>query len=349
MAYKKLIKVSNVCQLLDKSKYPATTTKEGITWTNNGDGTFTVNGTAESGSGLRLDTFYIEGNRTYLMAGCPEGGGAGKYFMFDGYSKLSSDVGSGTIKTVSGSDRTLCSPILYVVAGQTVSNLVFKPQLFDLTEIYRAGNEPTTVEEFRQDFPEEMYDYSPHCWLTSYKRVFVTGGGKYLTSYQRNLTCKTKNLFDISKVLSSDIANGSILERGSNYFIVQGDISDSPGTSAYSNGWFRPLHNHNSPNSMYLKAGVVTVSAYFTVLKDNSVSGSVANIYLYGAAAFTPLYSSLPPVGVKTLRSKTFTIPEGKEGFYLPVFTLNSSKIRIENIQVEYGDTATDYVPYGHL
>ena len=35
-------------QLLDKSKYPATTTKNGVTFTNNGDGTITVNGTAGS-------------------------------------------------------------------------------------------------------------------------------------------------------------------------------------------------------------------------------------------------------------------------------------------------------------
>ena len=350
MAYKKLIKVSNVCQLLDKSKYPAITTIKGVTFTNNGNGTITASGTSESGSGFRLDTFYIEGNRTYLMTGCPEGGGVSKYFMFDGYSKLGSDLGSGIIKTVSGSDRTLCSPILYIVTGQTVSNLTFKPQIFDLTEMYGAGHEPTTVEQFRQDFPEEMYDYSPHCWLTSYKRVFMTGGGNYLTSYQRNLTCKTKNLFDISKVLSSDIANGSILERGSNYFIVQGNISDTPGTSSYYNGWFRPLFNYSSPNNLYLKArDIITISADYTVLEDNSVSGSYANIYLYGAKNLAELMSAFPTVGVKTRRSITYTIPDGGDGYYYLVFTLNSSKIKIENIQVELGDTATDYVPYGHL
>ena len=42
-SYKKLLKVSDVCQLLDKSKYPATQTINGVTFTNNGDGTITVN------------------------------------------------------------------------------------------------------------------------------------------------------------------------------------------------------------------------------------------------------------------------------------------------------------------
>ena len=50
MAYKKLIKVSNVCQLLDKSKYPATRTINGVTFTNNGDGSFIIDGTASADS-----------------------------------------------------------------------------------------------------------------------------------------------------------------------------------------------------------------------------------------------------------------------------------------------------------
>ena len=144
--------------LLDKSKFPATQTIKGITWTNNGDGTITANGTAESGSGFRLDTFYIEGNKTYLMRGCPKGGASNKYFMFEGYGNIGSDLGSGIIKTVSGSDSVKCSPILYIATGYTVSNLVFIPELFDLTSIYGEGNEPTTVEQFLKDYP----DYEPY-------------------------------------------------------------------------------------------------------------------------------------------------------------------------------------------
>ena len=46
MAYKKLIKVSNVCQVLDKSKYNPSQTINGVTFIKNDDGTFTANGTA---------------------------------------------------------------------------------------------------------------------------------------------------------------------------------------------------------------------------------------------------------------------------------------------------------------
>ena len=41
-------KASDVCQLLDKSQYPTTITIAGITFTNNGDGTITANGTCTS-------------------------------------------------------------------------------------------------------------------------------------------------------------------------------------------------------------------------------------------------------------------------------------------------------------
>ena len=54
MIYKTLKKVSDVCQLLDKSKYPATQTINGVTFTNNGDGTIMANGTATDRAVLLL-------------------------------------------------------------------------------------------------------------------------------------------------------------------------------------------------------------------------------------------------------------------------------------------------------
>ena len=49
--------------------------------------------------------------------------------------------------------------------------------------MYGVGNEPTTVAQFRQDFPNEMYEYSPVCWK-KFRRL------KYVT--------ETKNLFKFS-------------------------------------------------------------------------------------------------------------------------------------------------------
>ena len=162
-------KVSNVCQLLDKSKYPATQTINGVTWTNNGDGTITANGTATANSTFNLiykaDLFTIIGHK-YLLIGCPEGGNTlSTYFLrydSDG-GTVGYDVGNGVIFTKTAEKIAYVN--IRVYAGYTANNLIFKPQLFDLTEMYGAGNEPTNVAEFREKFPDELYPYSPKCYL----------------------------------------------------------------------------------------------------------------------------------------------------------------------------------------
>ena len=51
--------------------------------------------------------------------------------------------------------------IIVVGEGVICSNLVFKPQLFDLTEMFGAGNEPATTEEFWSYFDHKLYPYNP--------------------------------------------------------------------------------------------------------------------------------------------------------------------------------------------
>lgn len=187
---KRMIKVSDVCQLLDKSKFPATKTENGITWTNNGDGTITTTGNAsKSGAWLNIGNLpvILISSHKYLLCGCPSGGATNTYWLR--FSPLIAgdpkDLGNGIIFTAQ--ETTTCYPLLQITPGQG-DNLVWKPQFFDLTEMFGAGHEPATVAEFRQRFPNEYYPYSPQCWLTSYKSAVV---------------CKTKNLFDVNKITES--------------------------------------------------------------------------------------------------------------------------------------------------
>ena len=50
--------------------------------------------------------------------------------------------------------------VISVRAGATVSDVLFQPQLFDLTEMFGAGNEPSTVSEFNSEYPD-LYGYIP--------------------------------------------------------------------------------------------------------------------------------------------------------------------------------------------
>ena len=160
MVYKTLKKVSDYCQLLDKRKYPATKTINGVTFTNNGDGTITLNGTATARRSFFICSASTIKGHKYLLSGCPEGG---TYYKFLLETSWGSEYGSGNIMTFT---RDITSGNCYITIDKNFicSNLTFKPQLFDLTEMYGAGNEPTTVAEFREKFPNDLYPYSPYCW-----------------------------------------------------------------------------------------------------------------------------------------------------------------------------------------
>lgn len=348
MVYKTLEKVSDYCQLLDKRKYPATTTQSGVTFTNNGDGTITLNGTAVERKLFHICSAPAIKGHKYLLSGCPEGAG---YYKFILETSWGSDYGPGKIMTFT---RDLTSGNCYITIGKNFvfSNVTFKPQLFDLTEMYGAGNEPTTVAEFREKFPNELYDYKPYCFVKSYKNLLKANDNTIITSYKKSLVCTTNNLFDKS-VFSpgSDVHNATLIDVKENGWIVQGKFGSSPGTALYDNGWFRPgdlRYDINNIGMLLHKAGKVTVSAYYTVLENNSIS--TANIYLYGTRQKVATHPDmLPDVGIKTRRYMTFDINDGEEGIYYPIFTLNSSKILIEDIQVEYGATPTEYHSYGYL
>lgn len=157
-----LLSLKGVNNLFDKNTFFATGTKAGVTFTNNGDGTITVNGTATGGGYLNFGAplshnVVIDGHKC-LLRGCPENNSQGKILL-----KLHNqgahnfwDSGSGAIGTIDGS-LGLSWGIAWS-GTPTFDNLVFKPELYDLTAIYGEGNEPTTVEQFLKDYPLSSTD-----------------------------------------------------------------------------------------------------------------------------------------------------------------------------------------------
>lgn len=314
-SYKKLLKVSDVCQLLDKSKYPATTTVNGVTYTNNGDGLVTLSGTSTGQSTYMLIRgIGVVGHR-YLVLGCPVGGSYNTYRLtasihkngswVDGFS----DDGNGNISKVLEEGEDI--DIVIDVKNISDANLVFKPQLFDLTEMYGAGNEPKTVAEFKAKFPNEMYDYSPRCWVTSYK----TG-----------LIAKTKNLFNINALTpytpetlpnqTAGVYNGHIITKCNS------------GTSVSRS---HKLLKELCPD---LVAGERYVLHF-----DTNGTGSQANtIYLF--ATETVWTNGYPHIVTEAELNGTVY-------FYGNYPSLDVATI--SNFQIEKGTTTTGYVPYGYL
>ena len=131
--------------------YPyAETTKtvNGVTFTDNGDGSITANGTAISDIvyelGSSMDMFQLP-NGNYFFSGCPSGGGSSAYYLSAvngsgiSYTKFIRDFGNGAMLN---SEDELWKVAIRISSGVTVNNLVFKPQI-------ELGNAATDYEPYK--------------------------------------------------------------------------------------------------------------------------------------------------------------------------------------------------------
>ena len=109
-----------------------TTTQNGVTCTNNGDGTYTLNGTATNLFQVIVGEVEIKGNQQYKTVGCPNNIINKEYCLIpynvtDNTEFGKYDYGDGTINA-SKKDITY-RLYIFVASGTTLSNLVFKPML----------------------------------------------------------------------------------------------------------------------------------------------------------------------------------------------------------------------------
>lgn len=121
----------------------------GVTWAIAEDGTITLNGTATDQVTFNPFTAPQIIGHKYLMIGTPNDGGANKYYMNNQASAY--DYGAGVIynSTVDSTNWWFT----FVIQPSVSVNFTFKPRLIDLTLMFGAGNEPTTVAEFYQRMP----------------------------------------------------------------------------------------------------------------------------------------------------------------------------------------------------
>lgn len=204
-------KTNKIVQEIDVTRTSATTTKNGVTCTNNRDGSWTVNGTSTATE----TTYFIINNEntlpainghTYCTLGCLSGGGNKTYFI---ESTFGYDSGNGVIYKL---NRDIDDGNYYIgiAAGYTASNLIFRPQVFDLTAMYGFGKEPTTVEQFKKDYPQFFDSKLDGIWNVRTSGISTTG----------------KNLFDIDNCsIFTQQSNG---EYKSNKEIGESDVLWTP-------------------------------------------------------------------------------------------------------------------------
>lgn len=131
-------------------------TKNGISFINNKDGSWTINGTCSVSNDEGINTIvylfavkYVSGHK-YLVK-------ADKYS--DGNYGFAINGRSYPLKKAIIINYTF-NPVIFVNDKATVDNVTMRMNIFDLTQMFGAGNEPSTPEEFEAMFPADYYPYN---------------------------------------------------------------------------------------------------------------------------------------------------------------------------------------------
>ena len=318
-AYNKVVRPcarkGEVIQVADLNNFTSPYTRSGITFTNNGDGSITLNGTATADSYVILQPISksISGY-TYLLGSeqnTSEYGVANGLVLPPG-AKWTYDPGGGA--TGAHTNYTLM-----VKNGVTANNVTIFPQIYNPTAMYGAGNEPKTLAEFRKDYPESYYPYSP---------------------------IQTKNLFDIRKctgLISSHLNNESAS------FFIKNLTQNSLKIKLGAYGIYAYLRE-----PLTLPAGTYTFSCdcdYDAVYNRGGVHLNVGKKNEDNTRIITIKEEAYLPLHRLTL---TFTLTEKTEVYLLlqgdggPDNYTNLNNVFF-NIQLEKGSVATDYVPHDYI
>lgn len=136
-------------------------TGAGVKATFSNDGIVTLNGTAATtGNAVSVQPVKNQKGHKYLMVANPLSGVYGKdQLLFSSQSYGQDSTGHGAIITNESSNAKWYYT-LYVYKDVTYDNVKLQPQIFDLTQMFGAGNEPSTVEEFEKMFPADYYPYT---------------------------------------------------------------------------------------------------------------------------------------------------------------------------------------------
>ena len=169
-------------QIVNPNNFRPSYTVNGVTITRVDGYKFVANGTATGGDAYFSDSFVPIKGHVYLEKSCPKGGSAETYRSYITGSNVVMDTNYGSgVIAPINVDTRVYIVPLMVKSGATVNNLVVYPQIYDLTAMFGSGNEPSTVEEFEAIFPNNYYPYNV---------------GEIVSAGTEEVVEQVKNLFD---------------------------------------------------------------------------------------------------------------------------------------------------------
>lgn len=309
-------KTTKMVQLFDKSVISATKTVNGITYTNNNDGSVTINGTATN------ESYIIIVTRDKITNG---------HKILYGSEQNTSDYGVAWGTNINSS-KFVTSSInnnytVKVNSGVTVDNVKIYPQLYDLTAMNRE--DITTVEQFKAEFPE-LYPYeNGNIYPAKISGVKFTGKNLFnpvTPKYSGNSGFKLDgNNITVNQSITDTYISANFELPNAKFLIGKKlSISAKVKTSDNNYGLVRVLWMRNSAATNTLDMDIISNSATGETERNLSASGIVLAPSDDALKLCLLLYSN---AAGKLSKAKTYTAT-------------------YSNIQVEISDAPTAYEPY---
>lgn len=229
-----------------------TQTVEGVTFTNNGDGTYTADGTSTGIAYISNGIKFVKSHMYYMRSLTTIGASTTykAYIIGGNIFDSAYDYGYGAIDTALKDGTGYFVP-LFVSKGATVENLKIIPQIYDLTKMFGAGNEPSTPEEFEALFPEDYYEYDEGTLLSipvnevcnrGYSDVDIS---EFARKYPQN--CNFSNgVLHVTKIYYKMYTEGidATVKKGDKltYLVKTGTITNIRLQAKFKNGKTADLH-----------------------------------------------------------------------------------------------------------
>lgn len=180
------VKISSK-NLIPYPYYQSNSSNGGITYTDNGDGTITVNGTATGTSQILIVNQVYFPAGTYYLSGCPKNasGQALIYISNNGYTVYKSDYGDGVLVVLN--EGGLYNVFIQVLSGAVLNNLVFKPQL-ELGTIateytpYVDDLSSVKLKKYGKNLIPYPYDYTQYSPIISNGVTYTDNGDGTITA-----------------------------------------------------------------------------------------------------------------------------------------------------------------------
>ena len=293
--------------------YETTHEDNGITFTDNGDGSVTMDGTATGDSQFifmsrHADTMTLKAGTYTISGGCPEGGSMSTYRTIvskndaEGVaSNFGYDLGKGLTFDVDGTE-TAIGVVMFINGGTTVSNLTFRPQL-------ELGSAATDYEPYVGGIPSPNPDYPQEIKSVEVSE-FKTVGKNWI------------NLSTLKNINTGITVEEINLDTG----YVKVVFENAPAKNACFSYKFSLIDGEKYTFSSNI---IATASS--------------------GISVYVMVVDAVTGVWVRNYSSGTFVASsEYKYSFVIQNNTGAelSGTIEVDSIQLERGDTVTNYSPY---